>query len=86
MEERSKIDDMLATLRTQRDELRLKLELGKAEAREEWDKLEKKWHEIEQKMESAGKEAKEVSKDVSHAVKVIADEVAEAYKRIKAQL
>ena len=39
-------DDVLATLKQERDELALKIHLGKKEAADEWETLEAKWHEI----------------------------------------
>lgn len=39
-------DDLVATLRRERDELALKLHLGKKEALAEWEKLEAKWNEL----------------------------------------
>jgi hypothetical protein len=39
-------DDVLAMLKQERDELALKVHLGKMEAAAEWERLEAKWHEI----------------------------------------
>ena len=39
-------DDLMAKLTRERDELALKLHLGKEEARAEWEKLEAKWKEL----------------------------------------
>lgn len=86
MEEHNKLEEFMDKLRTQRDELRVKAELGKAELKDEWEHLEKRWHEVDQKMSVLGKEAKEKSREVRAAVEVIGKEIAEAYKRIKAQL
>ncbi|MBE9516634.1 MAG: hypothetical protein IME93_06615 [Proteobacteria bacterium] len=86
MEEHSKLEELVASLKTQRDELRVKVELGKAEVKDEWDHIEKRWHEIDQKMGIVGKEAKAASKDVLAAVEVLGKEVAEAYRRIKTKL
>ena len=86
MEEQNKLEEFMGKLRTQRDELRVKAELGKAELKDEWEAIEKRWHEVDQKMSELGKEAKEKSKEVRAAAEVIGKEIAEAYKRIKEQL
>jgi hypothetical protein len=38
--------DVLAKLQQERDELALKMHLGKKEAADEWERLEAKWHEL----------------------------------------
>lgn len=43
---RHRWDDVLARLKQERDELALKIHLGKKEAADEWERLEAKWHEI----------------------------------------
>jgi hypothetical protein len=39
-------DDVMAKLQKERDELALKLNLGKKEAQAEWEKLEAKWNHL----------------------------------------
>jgi len=39
-------DEVLAKLEQERDELALKMHLGKKEAAAEWERLEAKWHEL----------------------------------------
>jgi len=39
-------------LKRQRDELQVKLHLAKADARDEWAKLETRWEEVKGKMET----------------------------------
>lgn len=85
-ERQERFERMLARLRTDRDELRVKAHLARAEAREEWEKLEHKWHEIEARMKSAGHEAKDASEDVRSAVEMLADELAVAYRKIRRRL
>ena len=60
-ETQERFERMLARLRTDRDELRVKAHLAGAEAKEEWEKLEHKWNEIESRMKSAGLEARDAS-------------------------
>lgn len=85
-EHREKIEQILDRLRTERDELRIKAHLAKAEAKEEWDKLEHKWSDLESKAAAASKEAREVSGDVRSAFDMLADEIGEAYRRIRRRL
>ena len=38
-DEKSQLDELIASLKQQRDQLAVQIELGKAEAKEEWDKV-----------------------------------------------
>ncbi len=80
------LDDLIATLRQQRDELLVQMHLAKAEARDEFRELEKKWQHIETKLEKAGGEARESATDVRAAVELVARELGRAYDRIKKAL
>lgn len=86
MENNNKLEALLDTLKQQRDELQLQAHLAKANARDDWELLEKRWQELEHKLAAAGKEARDSSSEVGSAIKLLADEVANAYKRIKKQL
>ena len=44
--EKGDLEQLIAQLQQQRDELMLQLHLGKAEARDELEKLEKKWEQL----------------------------------------
>jgi phage shock protein A len=86
MTEASRRQQALDKLRQERDELRLKLHLGKAELKDEWETLERKWEQLEARMAGARDEAREASKEVGAALGLLADELGEAYKRIRARL
>jgi len=73
-------------LRTERDELRVKMHLARAELREEWKALEKKWERLERRLEKAGTEAIAASRDVGTAAGTVAEEIAAAYRRIRERL
>src|SRR3989304_3403234 len=50
-------DHLLKDLQRQREELNLQMHLAKAEAKDEWQALEKKWRGMKPKMDAAGAEA-----------------------------
>ena len=79
-------EKLIGTLREQRDELRVQLHLAKAEARDEWDEVEKKWDHIEPRLEKLGHEAKESAEDLGAALSQVAEEIGHAYERIKKAL
>lgn len=73
-------------LRQSRDELRLKMALAKAEIRDEWDELEKQWHDFSRKLKSAGHEAAESSDDVGIALAAVGKELQKGYQRVRKAL
>lgn len=83
-EERTR--QLIQKLRTERDELRVRMHLARAELREEWEGLEKKWERLESRLGQAGEEAREASRDVGAAAGNLAEEIAGAYRRIRDRL
>ena len=81
-----KFDRWVDDLATQRDELRVKLHLLKAETRDEWEELEKKWQHIESTMGRVGASAKESAQEVGAATEQLGEELSQAYKRLKAAI
>ena len=55
-------------LKQQRDELRVKLHLGKAEAKDEWARLEKQWEEVRPKLDAVREEAGKTAESVGTAL------------------
>ena len=86
MTEASRQKQVMDKLRQERDELRLQVRLGKAEFKEEWEGLERKWEHLERRMAGVKDEARETSREVGAAFGILADELGEAYRRIRARL
>lgn len=81
-----KIQQLLAELRQERDELRVRTHLLKAEVKQEWDEVERKWEQIEFKLEKAGAGARESAGDIAAAASQLGEEIANAYRRIRKAL
>jgi len=77
------IDDILESLKQQRDELKLQLQLAKAEARDEWEKTEHKFEQFRGKAEAVRDEIGEASEDVLAALKMTAEEIKHGYDRVR---
>lgn len=86
MNTKPSVDKILDDLRTQRDELRVRMHLAKAEVREEWESLEKQWQHVESKLERTAGAAKDSAEDVGAALSQVAEELGAAYKRIRKTL
>ena len=83
-EVRHRWDEALARLKQERDELALKMHLGKKEAADEWEKLETKWHDIKARKMPAMKEAAdETTVGVGLALELAAEELKKGYERIR---
>ncbi len=83
---RERLQEMLEKLEQERDELKVRMHLGKAEAREEWDKLEVRIGELRARLDKAGDEAGDVMEDVGAAAKLLGDEIREGFARIRRSL
>ncbi len=77
------IDDIIESLKQQRDEIKLQIHLAEAEARDEFPAIEEKLDELKSKTDAIREEAGEVSDDVFEAVKLVADEVRTGIARIR---
>ena len=78
--------NLAATLQQQRDELKVKLHLAEADARDEWTKLEKTWEKINMKMDTVREEAGKTAGAVSTALEMALDEIKKGYERIRKTL
>jgi len=78
-----RINDEFEKLRTLRDELRVKIHLGKAEARDKWQELEGDWQHVEGKIKVLGDETKESAREVGEATEVLVGELRDAYRRLR---
>ena len=75
-------DELRAELATQRDEIRVKVHLAGAEARDAWEDVEKKWSHFEAKGAQVGAEALDAGGDIAAAGKLLGEEIKDAYKRL----
>ena len=83
---KKRIDEMVKTLKQERDELRVKLQLAKMEAGDEWEKLEAKLVKLEAKAKQLGGATAEVSKDIGAAAKLLGEEIRNGFKKIARHL
>lgn len=79
-EELGKLEEVLLQ---QRDELRVKLHLAKADASDEWKELEQKWAEAQVKFDQVRKSAGESVEEIEVAARLLGDEIKKGYERIR---
>lgn len=85
-EQRERLKEMIDGLKRQRDELALQIHLGKAEAKDEWDKVTAKLDELLVDYEPVKDALSETADNVVSAMKLVSDEVWAGFKRIKKSL
>jgi hypothetical protein len=83
---RGKWQQALADLERERDELRLKAHLAKAEGRDELDRLDQKLSELRLRASAAGSEAKGAMGDVGEAAKSLIQEIKAGFDRVRKTL
>ena len=77
---RQEVDSLMQTLKTERDELKLKIHLAEAEARE---RLEPVWQRFHEKAQDVGNTAVDASHEIGAAAQLLGNELAEGYVRIR---
>jgi hypothetical protein len=77
-------DDLITKLKRERDELALKVHLGKKEVVSEWEKLETKWNQIKTVKGPPMKDAAaETARGVGSALELAAEELKKGYEKIR---
>jgi len=77
-----KLENLVQKLEQERDELKLKMHLAKADARDEWEKMEDRWGALREKMSTVKEGASEASSDVKEAASDLAEEIRKGYRSI----
>jgi len=70
-------------LQQTRDEMRVQMHLAKADARDDWDKLERKWGDFQVKLDQVEDATGDSAKEVGAALSTLGDELKAGYKRIR---
>ncbi len=80
---RERLERELEDLRATRDELRVRLHLGKMDAQEQWEQVEKQWQRVESKLMLAGEAGREVAEDIGEATSLVIEEMKEGYTKLR---
>jgi gas vesicle protein len=82
-EERDMVGELITTLKQQRDELALKIHLGKEDAKDEWEKAQEKLSKLADEYEPVKEAVEESASNVFASLKIVAGELMESFTRIK---
>lgn len=80
------IEEMLSELRQEADELKVKLSLARMEVGDEWEKLEAQLVKLEGKTKELGSAAADASQDIGAAAKLLGEEIANGFKKLRKHL
>ena len=85
-EQRHIVEELISTLKQQRDELRLKIHLADADLKDEWEKLEDKFAAMKADYEPVKHAVGESASDVWESLKLVGGEIQEGFHRIRKAL
>jgi hypothetical protein len=77
------LDELVERLKQGRDELNLKMHLGKAEAKDLWQETEDKWRRLRSELDKVNTDTDDVARDVGAAAMLLAEEIKQGYERLK---
>ncbi len=80
---RERLERELEDLRATRDELRVRLHLGKLDAQEQWGQIEKQWQHVESKLKVASEAGREIAEDIGEATSLVIEEMKEGYTKLR---
>lgn len=83
---REEFDKLVERLKTERDEINLKIHLASMDAREEFAEAEKKWGQMKIKAAEIADEAVETSEEYIVKARIVGEELKETYHRIAKRL
>jgi chromosome segregation ATPase len=84
--DRKQLDNLIASLKKERDELAVQIHLGKAEAKAQWEKVTAQLDELTKDYQPVKEAAEESAENILTALKLVAGEVQEGFDRIRKSL
>ena len=86
MEIREEFTKLVEKLKTEREEIRLKVHLASMDVKEELKETEKKWVQLKDKASKIADETIDTSEEYIAKAKIVGEELKETYKRIAKRL
>jgi hypothetical protein len=83
---KEEFNKLVERLKTERDELNLRMHLASMEGKEEFKEAEKKWEHLKAKASEIADDAVDTSEELIAKSKIVGEELKETYRRIAARL
>lgn len=80
---KSSLDELISTLKQRRDELALKIHLGNAELKREWEETTGKLDDLTRKYDSTKHAVEESAQNLSTSLQLVAEEIKNSFDRIR---
>ena len=77
------VEKLILNLKRERDELALKIHLGKEDLKDEWQKLDDKFAQLSSDYDPAKKAVAETADEVWQSLKLVGSELKDGFKRIR---
>jgi uncharacterized membrane-anchored protein YhcB (DUF1043 family) len=84
--EKGHLAELISSLRRQRDELALKMHLGKAELKEEWTRMTEKLDDLTREYEPLKEAVGDTADNVITSLKLVGEEIQNGFHRIRKSL
>ena len=81
-----RFSEELEGLRELRDEFRVQMELGRAEAHERWERLEEDWHHLEAKLQLMRNESRGELEEIGEAARLLVQQIRDGYRHLRSLL
>jgi len=81
-----RFSEELKGLRELRDEFRVQMELGRAQARERWERLEEDWCHLEGKLKLMRNESRGELEEINEAARLLVQQIREGYRHLRSLL
>ncbi|MFZ9611205.1 MAG: hypothetical protein ACO294_10940 [Methylococcales bacterium] len=79
-------DKLVTQLKSERDEIALKIHLASMDAKEDFEFAEKIWDKFKVKVNELADESKETSEELITKAKIVGEELKETYNRINERI
>jgi seryl-tRNA synthetase len=86
MTDRNRMDELISALQQQRDELALKIHLGKKEAQDEWEQVTDQFDKLKDDYKPVKDAVSESAGGVADALWNVGKEIQEGFQRIRKSL
>ncbi|MBT8229315.1 MAG: hypothetical protein HKP41_14895 [Desulfobacterales bacterium] len=86
MKVKEEVTNIVNKLKTERDELKLKMHLATKDAKVEFEAAEKKWQQLKAQASDINSNVVETSNELLSDARIIGEELKETYKRITKRL
>ena len=84
--EKNQIEEMISSLKQQRDELSLQIHLGNMEAKDEFDKAKSKLDKLTEEFEPLKDAVEESASNVFTSLKLVGEELLASFGRVRRSL